>query len=73
MKLPLSESLIDERFLAHRLRSSSIAGMVGGTVAMGLFVYRYSVEHAWRWDLLAVGVTMAVVKVALMIWFRLTD
>ena len=30
---------IDERFLAHRLRSTSIASMAGGGLAMGLFIY----------------------------------
>ena len=64
---------IDERFLTHRLRSTSAAGIVGGALAMGLFAYRYYVDHVWSSDLLAVGVTIAAVKVALMIWYRLTD
>jgi hypothetical protein len=64
---------IDERFLTHRLRSTSIAGVTGGTLAMLLFAYRYYVGHVWSWDLFAVGLTMAVVKVSLMIWYRWTD
>jgi hypothetical protein len=73
MKGPILGTAIDERFLSHRLRSTSIAGLTGGVVAIGLFAYRYSVDHFWSWDLFAVGATIALVKVALMIWFRWTD
>ena len=65
--------VVDERFLMYRQRSTSIAGVAGGAVAIGLFEYRYFVDHVWRWDLLAVGVTMVVVKLGLMAWFYLTD
>jgi uncharacterized membrane protein len=64
---------IDERFLMHRLKSTSIAGVVAGTVAMALFAYRYYTAHVWSWDLLSVGLTMAVVKWSLMLWFRWKD
>ena len=64
---------IDERFLMHRLKSTSIAGVVAGTLAMALFAYHYYVDHVWRWDLLSVGITMAAVKWALMLWFRWKD
>jgi hypothetical protein len=63
--------MIDERFLMHRLRSSSVAGMVGGTAAGGLFLYRMFVDQVRDWDLFAVLATIALVKVALMIYFRL--
>ena len=65
--------MIDERFLMHRLRSTSTAGVTGGTVAMLLFAYRYYHDHIWSWDLLSVGLTIAVIKVALMTWYRRTD
>ena len=64
---------IDERFLTHRRRSTSIAGITGGYVAVLLFAYRFYINHVWSWDLLAVAVTIAAVKVSLMIWFSLTD
>ncbi len=73
MNLPFLGRAIDERFLNHRLRSTSMAGIVGGVVAMSLFLYRYYTDHVWSWDLLAVGVTIAVVKLALMTWYFLTD
>lgn len=66
-------NLIDERFLNHRLRSTSVAGMAGGVLAMALFLYRYVTVHVWSWDLLAVGLTIAAVKLALMTWYRFTD
>jgi hypothetical protein len=66
-------SVIDERFLMHRLRSTSTAGVIGGVLASVLWFYRYVFDHRWNWDLLAVAVTIAVVKVALMTWYRLTD
>ena len=65
-------SVIDERFLTHRLRSTSIAGTVGGVLASVLWFYRYFVDHRLNWDLFAVAVTIAAVKVALMIWYRFT-
>jgi hypothetical protein len=73
MKVPILGMAIDERFLTHRLRSTSIAGVTGGFVAIGLFAYRYYVNHFWSWDLFAVGATIVLVKLALMIWYRFTD
>ncbi|MCJ7753336.1 MAG: hypothetical protein MUP13_02095, partial [Thermoanaerobaculales bacterium] len=64
---------IDERFLMHRLKSTSLAGISGGLVAISLWSYRYSIDHVWSWDLFAVAVTIVGVKVAAMIWYRLTD
>jgi hypothetical protein len=42
---------VDERFLEHRRRSTSIAGVVGGYLAVGLFAWHYYVDHYWSWDL----------------------
>jgi hypothetical protein len=64
---------IDERFLMHRLRSTSTAGIVGGTLACMLWFYRYVFDHRMSWDLLAVAVTIAGVKVGLMLWYRFND
>jgi hypothetical protein len=66
-------SFIDERFLEHRRRSTSAAGIIGGLTATGLFAWHYYIDHLWSWDLLIVVLTIAVVKVALMIWYRTTD
>jgi hypothetical protein len=66
-------SVIDERFLMHRLRSTSIAGVTAGVLASLLWFYRYVFDHQLNWDLFAVALTMALVKVSLMTWYRLTD
>jgi hypothetical protein len=65
--------IVDERFLDHRRRSTSVAGVVGALLATGLFGYRYYFDHVWSWDLLAVSLTVVVVKVALMTWYLFTD
>jgi hypothetical protein len=65
--------VFDERFLNHRLRSTSLGGIIGGGVAIGLFAYRYYVNGIWSWDLLAVAVTIVVVKWAVLTWYLLTD
>jgi len=66
-------NVVDERFLAHRLRSTSVAGTTGGLVAAGLFAYRYFVDRVWSWDLLAVVVTIIVVKYAVFFWSAWKD
>jgi hypothetical protein len=73
MKFPVLGRAIDERFLTHRLRSTSIAGIVGGALALGLFAYRYYIQHIWSRDLLVVGVTIVAVKLIAMAWFYWTD
>jgi len=73
MNLPLLGNVVDERFLTHRLRSTSAAGVAGGIVATGLFAYRYFAGHIVSWDLLIVSATIVGVKVAVLIWYRLTD
>jgi hypothetical protein len=50
-----------------------VAGIVGGIVAVGLWGYRYYFDHVLNWDLFAVAVTIAAVKVTLMIWYRVKD
>jgi hypothetical protein len=64
---------VDERFLNHRLRATSIAGISCAVLAVGLFLYRYYFDHVWSWDLLAVGVTNVLVKLAVMAWYFLND
>jgi hypothetical protein len=65
--------LIDERFLAHRRRSTSTAGIASVLVAWSVFVYRFYVDRIWSWELFAVVVTFVVFKLALMTWYYLTD
>jgi len=61
---------VDERFLMHRLRSSSLAGMAGALVAAGLFLYRLYIDHLIEWDVFAVLAVIAVIKISMMIYYR---
>jgi len=63
-------SFFDERFLIHRLRATSIAGVSAGVLAMLLWFYHFVVDHRWNWELFAIGATMAVIKQGLMLWYR---
>jgi hypothetical protein len=73
MKASMLNGVIDERFWQHRQRSSSLAGIIGGVLAICLFGYRFYVNHVWSWDLFAVAITIVAVKMTLIVWYRLTD
>ena len=73
MRIPILGVVIDERFLSHRQRSTSLASVIGGMLAVALFAYRYFVNGIWSWDLFAVAATIVVVKLTLMTWYYLTD
>jgi len=45
MNIPMLGKVVDERFLTHRLRSTSLAGIVGGVFASLLFSCRYYHDH----------------------------
>jgi len=64
---------IDERFLEHRRRSTSIASLVGAVVAYGLFLWHYVTNRTIDWDLFTVIAVIALVKIGMMVWYRLTD
>ncbi|MGZ7078682.1 MAG: hypothetical protein ACXVJT_04620 [Thermoanaerobaculia bacterium] len=72
MKLPILGT-IDERFFMHRLRSTSIGGLTGMVLAAAFFFYHLFAEHTIRWDMFAIVATAAVVKMSVLIWYRLTD
>jgi hypothetical protein len=69
MAVPILGRTIDERFLHHRLRSTSMGGIAGGLMALGLFSYRYYAGHFWSWDLFAVIATILLVKLSMMAWY----
>ncbi len=71
--IPTLGARMDERFLVHRLKSTSLAGVVGGLLASGLFVYQFFAHDVARWDLLAVAVTIALVKLGGLAYYRLVD
>ena len=66
------QRLVDERFLEHRRRSTSAAGIAAASLALLLFEYRWYVDHVWNWDLLFIAITFIVVKISLMVWYSAT-
>ena len=73
MKVPVLGSAIDERFLRHRLKSTSLGGQAAIVVAAALWFYRQFHDHVFSRDLFAVIAAMALVKVAALVWFRVRD
>jgi hypothetical protein len=72
-KVPFVGKFMDERFLEHRRRSTSAAGIAGALLAVGILEYQLFHDHVIRWDLLAIVVVMVVVKLSLMLWYRFND
>lgn len=72
-RIPFLGKFVDERCLEHRRRSTSLAAILGALIAGGIFEYRLFAQRTINWDLLVVLVTMAVVKVSMMIWYRFND
>jgi hypothetical protein len=68
MRIPVLGIRVDERFLEHRRRSTSIAGVAAALLALVLFEYHYLVDHVWRWELLAVALTFVGVKLTVLGW-----
>ena len=72
-RIPILRAFVDERFLDHRRRASSIAGFATLIVAVVLFEYRLLHDQVVSWDLLAVILTFAVLKLSLFAWYRFND
>ncbi len=72
MKVPILGWTVDERFLTHRMRSTSIGGIAGVLLAAAFF-FNSLAHHIIRWDYFAIVATAAVVKISVLIWYRLTD
>jgi hypothetical protein len=72
-RIPFLRRFVDERFLEHRRRSSSIAGIAAACLAVVLFDYRLLVNNIWSWDLLVVAIAFVVIKMSLFAWYRVND
>jgi hypothetical protein len=70
-RIPILGKFVDERFLEHRRRSSSIAGIATTLLALGLFEYRFFHDHLWSWDLFAIILAFIVLKMSLFTWYRI--
>jgi hypothetical protein len=73
MNIPFFGRAFDERFLDRRLKSTSLGGVIGGFAAVSLFAWHFYIDHFVSWDLLAVALTIIVVKWSVMSWYLLTD
>jgi hypothetical protein len=72
-RVPILGRFVDERFLEHRRRSSSVAGILAASLALVLFEWRFFVDHVWSWDLLGVALTFVVIKMGMMVWLKVRD
>jgi hypothetical protein len=71
--MSLLPAFVDERFLQHRLRSSSNAGIACAVLAIALAYYRFFHDHVVSRDLLTIVATFILVKYALFFWYRRTS
>jgi len=72
-RIPILRKFVDERFLEHRRRSSSQAGIFCAVLAVCIFEYRFFVDHVWDWDLFALALLFVVLKMSLFTWYRFKD
>jgi len=54
-RIPFLGPLVDERFLDHRRRASSFAGIVSAILALILLEYRFFRYGIWDWSLCSVA------------------
>jgi hypothetical protein len=72
-RVPFLGQFVDERFLDHRRRASSFAGIATTLLALCVFEYRLLRYHAWSWDLALVALVFIVLKMSLFAWYRFKD
>ncbi|NJD18634.1 MAG: MBL fold metallo-hydrolase [Gemmatimonadetes bacterium] len=68
----LGMDALDERFIAHRHRSSRLALGVCVTLIAVWFTYELWVSHRIHWDLLVILAATALTKVTSMLWLART-
>ena len=69
----LGMDALDERFIAHRHKSSRLALGVGVALIAGWFTYDLFVYDRIELDLLVTLVAMAAAKVLTMVYLNITD
>ena len=69
-RVPILGQFVDERFLDHRRRASSFAGIVTAVLAVMLWEYRFLRYGIWDWDLFAIVMVFLVLKMTLFFWYR---
>lgn len=71
--ISLRERLFDERFVLHRYKSTSHAGVAVALAIAGWAVHDQVILGRIRWDLLALLGLMVAVKLGFMAWYTLRD
>ena len=69
-RIPFLGPLVDERFLDHRRRASSFAGIATAILAVALFEYRFLRYQIWDWYLFTIILVFLVLKTSLFFWYR---
>lgn len=72
-RVPILGKFVDERFLDHRRRSSSIAGIATALLAIALFEFRLFHDNIWDWELLALALVFLIIKLSLFTWYRMNS
>ena len=62
--------MIDERFLMHRLKSTSLAAVIGGISLGSWFLFEFYANGIERWDIFIIISLMALTKISAMIFYR---
>jgi hypothetical protein len=73
MRIPFLGQFVDERFLEHRRRASSVAGIITSVLAGVVFEYRLIRYGVIDFELAAVAVIFVVIKMGLFLWYRFRD
>ncbi|NQT27768.1 hypothetical protein HQ585_20595 [candidate division KSB1 bacterium] len=65
--------MVDERYFIHRLKSTSLAGIVAAVLMGASCLYQLYVKGVFRYDLFGILIIMAAVKLGAMFYFRRTN
>jgi hypothetical protein len=66
----MMKKILDERYVLHRYKATSHAGVVMAVLTGGWFLYNQLSTHVYRWDLVAILGAGAVTKLIAMIYYR---
>jgi hypothetical protein len=72
-RIPILNKFVDERFLDHRRRSSSVAGFATLILAGSIFEYRLIFNHLIDWEMFTIVLFFGVVKMSMFTWYRMND
>ena len=65
--------MIDERFLMHRLKSSSLASMTGAAMLGAWILYQFYAKDIFRWDCIIILTVMVIVNLTTMTYLRIKN